>query len=127
MSLGDWLRIIAIVGGVLILLTTWISLAKRRLTEPFCVAWAFLSIALILAGVFLRPTEIDRYVSLAGFLLIVLVSVIFLAACYFISWQVSDLVRKNRELTMQISLLNQENERILSTLEDITGKLKQDL
>lgn len=42
-----------------------------------------------------------------------------------ISEYVSVLSRKNQELAMQVSLLNQENERILTELQQLTGKTKQ--
>ena len=47
METGDWLRVIICVGGVMFLGITLSSLAKRRMTEPFCLAWGIISIALI--------------------------------------------------------------------------------
>ena len=44
-----------------------------------------------------------------------------------ISEYVSILSRKNQELAMQVSLLNQENERILTELQQLTGKNKTEL
>ncbi len=44
-----------------------------------------------------------------------------------ISEYVSVLSRKNQELAMQVSLLNQENERILTELQQLTGKNKTEL
>lgn len=43
---------------------------------------------------------------------------------FYLSGNVSKLLRKNQELAMQVSLLNQENERILGELEALTGKSK---
>ena len=40
---------------------------------------------------------------------------------------VSPLLMKNQELAMQVSLLNQENERIIKELERLTGKQARDL
>ena len=82
---------------------------------------------MILGGILLRPTGLSSYISDTGLVLILLLGGLGLMAAYFISRQMSDLARKNQELTMQISLLNQENERVLAVLEGLTGKLKMDL
>lgn len=41
---------------------------------------------------------------------------------FYLSQVISQLIRKNQELAMQVSLLNQENERILRELRDLTTK-----
>ena len=122
MNSGDILRYIMMLLGVSVL-----SLAKRKMTEPFCLAWGFFSFLMIIGGLLLRPTGLSSYISDTGLVIILLLGGLGLLAAYFISRQMSDLARKNQELTMQISLLNQENERILAVLEGLTGKLKIEL
>ena len=46
---------------------------------------------------------------------------------YELSIQISSLAMKTQELAMQVSLLNQENERILNELSKLTGKEIRDL
>ena len=46
---------------------------------------------------------------------------------YQMTIQISSLLMKNQELAMQVSLLNQENERIIKELEKLTGKKARDL
>ena len=46
---------------------------------------------------------------------------------YELSALISSLAMKNQELAMQVSLLNQENERILSELSELTGKSRREL
>jgi hypothetical protein len=46
---------------------------------------------------------------------------------YQMTIQISSLLMKNQELAMQVSLLNQENERIIKELERLTGKQARDL
>ena len=41
MAVGDVLRLFVIVAGVYMFLKAILSLAKRKMTEPFCLAWAF--------------------------------------------------------------------------------------
>ena len=110
METGDWLRVIICVGGVMLLGITMSSLAKRRMTEPFCLAWGIISIALILAGILLRPSMWNRYISFAGMLLVLLVGFAVIYIAFFVSTKVSELMRKNQELAMQVSLLNWEKD-----------------
>lgn len=46
---------------------------------------------------------------------------------WFISTQLSILMRKNQELAMQISLLNQDGERMLKKLEELEKRFNQHL
>lgn len=126
-SAGDLLRIILIITGVYMMAITIISLSKRKMNESFCLAWGVLSTAVILAGVLLRPSEWIYYISELGMALVLIMLFAFLYAAYFVSLKVSELNRKNQELAIQVSLLNQENERILKNLSELTGKDIRDL
>ena len=95
MASGDILRLFVIVAGAYMLVKAVLSLAKRKMTEPFCLAWVLLSALMILSGVLLNPSQLDRYIST----------------------QVSLLKRRNQEMAMQISLLNNDCEKILKELE----------
>ena len=101
-----------------------LSLAKRKMTEPFCLAWAVLSALMILSGILLNPSQLDGYISTRGLILIIIIVSGILWGLWFISTQVSILKRKNQELAMQVSLLNQENERILHRLGILTDEKK---
>lgn len=122
METGDLLRIIICCGGVLLLGITLSSLARRRMTEPFCLAWGIISVTLILAGILLRPTMWNRYISITGMLLLLLLGFAVIYIAYFVSAKVSDLMRKNQELAMQVSLLNQEKEEMWRKLEELCNK-----
>ena len=67
MAVGDVLRLFVIVAGVYMFLKAILSLAKRKMTEPFCLAWAVLSALMILSGIILNPSQLDRYVSLRAY------------------------------------------------------------
>ena len=101
-----------------------LSLAKRKMTEPFCLSWVFLSALMILSGALLNPSQMKRYVSTRGLILTIIIVSGVLWGLWFISTQVSILKRKNQELAMQVSLLNQENERILHRLGILTDEKK---
>lgn len=119
MNVGDILRVFVIIAGAYILFKAVISLAKRKMTEPFCLAWALLSALMILSGVLLNPSQLDRYVSGRGLVLIIIIVSGVLWGMWFISMQVSLLKRRNQEMAMQISLLNNDCEKILKELEKL--------
>ena len=60
-----------------------------------------------------------RYVSTRVLILIILIVSWILWGLWFISTQVSILKRKNRELAMQVSLLNNDYEKIIKELEKL--------
>ena len=60
-----------------------------------------------------------RYVSTRGLILTIIIVSGVLWGLWFISTQVSILKRKNQELAMQISLLNNDYEKIIKELEKV--------
>ena len=119
MAVEAVLRLFVIVAGLYMFLKAILSLAKRKMTEPFCLAWAVLSAFMILSGIILNPSQLDRYVSLRGLILIMIIVSGILWGLWFISTQVSSLKRRNQELAMQISLLNHDCEKMLRELEKL--------
>lgn len=122
MAVGDVLRLFVVIAGVYMLVKAILSLAKRKMTEPFCLAWALLSALMILSGILLNPSQMDHYVSTRGLILIIVVVSGVLWGLWFISTQVSILKRRNQELAMQISLLNHDYEKMLRELEELRKK-----
>lgn len=119
MAVGDVLRLFVIVAGAYMFLKAILSLAKRKMTEPFCLAWVVLSALMILSGILLNPSQLDGYISTRGLILIIIIVSGILWGLWFISTQVSILKRRNQELAMQISLLNNDYEKILRELEKL--------
>lgn len=127
MQAGTALQVIMILTGVSLFVITTTSLARRKMTESFCLAWNLIAVILVLAGIFLRPAGWSSYLSNMGMILALMLGFCIIYVAYFLSVKMSDLSRKNQELAMQVSLLNQENERILEQLEQLTGKDKREL
>lgn len=125
MASGDLLTIFLIVMGIYFLFMAILSLAKRKMTEPFCLAWAVVAVLIIICGILIDPSELDRYISLRVLVVILLITAGVVWTLWFISTQVSILRRKNQELAMQISLLNQDSEKILKRLEELEKMLDQ--
>ena len=119
MAVGDVLRLFVIVAGAYMFLKAILSLAKRKMTEPFCLAWAVLSALMILSGILLNPSQLDGYISTRGLILIIMIVSGILWGLWFISTQVSILKRRNQKLAMQISLVNNDCEKILRELEKL--------
>lgn len=118
MTMAVALRVIMILLGCYLLVGTLLSLAKRKMSEQFCLVWALMSVLMVLIGVLLKPSYIERFISVRGFILVLLAIFGILWGLWFISTQVSLLSRKNQELAIQISLLNQDIERLSAEIED---------
>ena len=125
MASGDLLTIFLIMMGIYFLFMAILSLAKRKMTEPFCLAWAVVAVLIIICGILIDPSELDRYISFRVLIVILLITAGVVWTLWFISTQVSILRRKNQELAMQISLLNQDSEKILKRLEELEKMLDQ--
>lgn len=124
MEPGVLLRIIIILVGIVLFCVTLFSLAKRRMTESFCLTWGFISVIIILAGILLRPTELASYISGTGMILVGIVAFCVIYGAYFMSIKVSELMRRNLELAMQISLLRKENEEISERLQELIRSME---
>lgn len=123
MTMAAVLRIVLILVGCYLLVMTLLSLAKRKMSEQFCLVWALMAALMVMIGVLLKPSAIERWISVRGFVLIMLVLFGALWGMWFISTQVSVLTRKNQELAIQISLLNQDIERLSAEIEDCKKNL----
>jgi hypothetical membrane protein len=97
-----------VVIGAGICVYDFIVYSRQKLTEKYAFLWALAGAVLILSGVV--PVLADWKI-LAGLLLFVLLFLL-----YTMSRSISDLTRKNQELAMQVSLLNNENEQMLAAM-----------
>ena len=124
MTMAAVLRIVLILLGCYLLVMTLLSLARRKMSEQFCLVWALMAALMILIGILLKPSAIERFISVRGFILVMLVLFGGILGVWFISTQVSILIRKNQELAIQISLLNQDIERLSIEIEDCKKTLQ---
>ena len=126
MASGDILRLFVIAAGAYMLVKAVLSLAKRKMTEPFCLVWAILSCLMIIAGLLLQPYQLDHYVSKRVLILILLMVLSAVWGLWFISTQVPILMRRNQELAMQLSLLNQDSEKLMKELKEIKEAMNKE-
>lgn len=119
METGNIIRIVMVIAGLIILAASVSSLAKRHLRENFCMVWGIVAVMFIVAGIVLNPVYWSKYISTSGTIILLIVAVCVLWSFFVSCVQISLLDRKNLELAMQVSLLNQENESILKRLEEL--------
>ena len=126
MASGDLLTVFLVVMGICLFVMAILSLAKRKMTEPFCLAWVCVSVLIVICGILIEPSELDRYISLRVLILILFITIGVGWILWFISTQLSILRRRNQEIAMQISLLNQDSERMMKKLEDLEKSMDED-
>ena len=124
MFLIDILRVIIIITGIFLFGLTISSLARRKMTESFCLTWGLMAIIMILGGLFLRPYGIAELISPAGLLMIIIIGFCVIFGAFYVTGKVSELTRKNQELAIQVSLINQENRIMMEQLEALNKILK---
>ena len=127
MASGDLLTIFLVVMGICLFVMAILSLAKRKMTEQFCLAWVCVSVLLVICGILIEPSELGRYISLRVLILILFIAIGVGWILWFISTQLSILRRRNQEIAMQISLLNQDSERMMKRLEDLEKRMDEDI
>lgn len=110
--MGEVIKWSIILIGAAMLALNLINLAKRRLTPVLGVSWSIFAVLMLLFGSVLHLSELGRYMSPRSALILILVMLAVIFAFYHISIQISDLVDKVNELSMQVSLLNSENVRM---------------
>ena len=107
--------------GILFLVLAFWAYTRQKLNDSMALIWAFVSIALVITGA-VHAVSKHFNESLLIFMFIICLRLLFLL--FKVSKAVSVLSMKNQELAMQVSLLNQENERILHKLGILTDEKK---
>ena len=110
---GNFIRVVLAVTGVAMLMFTIMSLARRKMNETVCMAWGIVSAAIIIAAIVIHPDQWSDYISFGALLMIAIIFFGVLYAGFFVSAEISKLTRCNQELAIQVSLLNEENQRLL--------------
>lgn len=118
MSAGDVLRLLLVILGLGLFGLSTISLAKKHMTETFCIFWGIIAILFIVAGVLLQPVGWNQYISWSALLIIFFGIVCLLIGSFFFSVRISALIRQATELAIQVSILNMENEMLIKELSE---------
>ena len=121
------LRIIMVVAGCLFLILNFITYVKKNLTEKFTWMWTIFCIVMILSGIVPGLNRWSFQFNSWGYMALCIILVLIVQFIFIITKEIANLKKRNKELAMHVSLLNQENERILAELEKLTGRTKAEL
>lgn len=127
MSTAAIVKACVILMGIGIMIVTFVLHAKKKLTVNLAVTWELLGIAAILSGAVPRFSGLSSRIGLGSLVVLLITALLVLWGVYQMTIQISSLLMKNQELAILVSLLNQENERILRELEKLTGKNAREL
>ena len=127
MSTAAIVKACVILMGIGIMIVTFVLHAKKKLTVNLAVTWEMLGIAAILSGAVPRFSVWSSRIGLGSLVVLLITALLVLWGVYQMTIQISSLLMKNQELAILVSLLNQENERILRELEKLTGKNAREL
>lgn len=114
---------LVLVGAILIVYSFWMHSIKR-ITINFAVIWELFGVCLVLIGAIPVFSSWTRYMAPGTGIAFFCVGSVLLFEAVQLSQTISQLTLKNRELAMQVALLNQENEQIMNKLEYITKALE---
>ena len=121
------LRIIMVVAGCLFLILNFVTYVKKNLTEKFTWMWTFFCVVMILSGIVPGLNSWSFKFNSWGYMALCIILVLIVQFIFIITKEIANLKKRNKELAMHVSLLNQENERILAELEKLTGRTKAEL
>lgn len=107
-----------VIEGIVLLIVDFISFVYQKITVGIELCWSAFAVLLILLGVVPGLSDWSRVVPREAVPAFVLISLAIIFSFFYLSCAVSQLLRKNQELAMHVSLLNQENEIILQKLKD---------
>lgn len=107
------IRILMVGTGILFLVLAFWAYTRQKLNDSMALIWAFVSIALVITG---AVPAVSKHLSESLLIFMFIICLLLLFLLFKVSKAVSVLSMKNQELAMQVSLLNQENERILHKL-----------
>lgn len=115
------IRILMVGTGILFLVLAFWAYTRQKLNDSMALIWVFVSIALVITG---AVPAVSKHLSESLLIFMFIICLFLLFLLFKVSKAVSELSMKNQELAMQVSLLNQENERILHKLGILTDEKK---
>ncbi len=116
--MADILCIITVIEGIALLIVDFISFVYQKITVGIELCWSAFAVVLILLGVVPGLSDWTRVIPTEAIPAYLLISLAIIFSFFYLSCAISQLLRKNQELAMHVSLLNQENEIILQKLKD---------
>ena len=122
---GVTIRIGLIVVGVMLFVFGFWTHSIKKLAVNYAVIWGLLGIVMILVGAIPVLSEWTAMMAPGTGLAFFCVGALILFTEVQESLVISQLNLKNRELAMQVSLLNQESERMMLELEELVREQEE--
>lgn len=116
------LCLITVLEGIALLVVDFISFVYQKITVGIELCWSAFAVVLILLGVVPGLSDWSKTIPLEAVPAFLLISITIIFSFFYLSCAISQLLRKNQELAMHVSLLNQENEIILQKLKENSAK-----
>lgn len=123
---GFILRLFLCAIGAFLLVDVVSSLARRKMTESFALIWGVMALLCAIAGILVRPVLLNSYISATGMILIMMAVLCVIVGAYFISLRISELMRKIQELSIDVTLMYDENLRLEKQVEELKEQLHED-
>jgi hypothetical protein len=117
-----WMKMIVALTGLVFLFLDYYNFSRRRIVANIGVGWGFFSLQLVMVGAFPGLSAWAEIIAPTTFFGLYVLGVVALVGTLLLSISVSKLIMRNQELAMQVSLLNQENERILNVLGELNNE-----
>ncbi len=122
---GIIIRIGILTAGLLLFLISFLMHSRKKIAVNFAVIWGLLGIVLMLVGAVPVLSEWTNIVAPGTGFAFFCVGAIILFTEVQTGVIISQLSLKNRELAMQVALLNQENERIMTELDEVSKTVEE--
>lgn len=116
-------RIFVALFGVGMLSMSFLSFVKKKMIEGIGLAWGLFSICLIMLAFVPEWFEWIRHAAFGEVIFLMVLLVYATIGIFGLCRVVSMLVMRNRELAMQVSLLNQEHEQFMREFKRIQEAL----
>lgn len=116
------IRIVVAALSLILLARDFISYCKQKINEMFAFGWGVFALAMFLVCVIPAWSGWSRALSGTTFAVLIVLATLLICILFSLSKLISQLTAKNQELAMQVSLLNNENARMLRVIKELTGK-----
>ncbi len=114
-----------IAAGVFIMISSFWYHSYRKLTVNLAVVWEIFGAILIVTGIFPVLSSWAHHISRGTGLALFFMGAVCLWGGFQFNLLLSRLAMKNQELAIQVSLLIQENERIMRQIEEQTDRMRE--
>ena len=114
---GIIIQILLVALGGSMFITAFLSLVRRKMSEVVVIPWGIGSVIFIILGLVINPEGWRNYISPTGLGLVIVMFVVAAYAIYFFSIRITETMKKNNELAIQVSLLNTEVEELRKKME----------